>query len=645
MTETKDKLVKWVEDKIGDHPADRYKFGIMAQEYAWYRGDQFRVWDQSLGILRDVNIARECRCIYNVCRPIVNMFGAKMLKGDPQPRFQPYPDNTEMTDRSLSSVGNAMSQYWWKTAIEAPLKLRQQVQWGAITGIGIGKIYYDKTKRSGEYTGEIEFDTVNPFHFFPNPDARCDDELRWVIHRFPMEKSSVEDQFGIERGSLLADEKRTVEDKRIVGGRFVDEYISSSDEETVFVHDIWIKKNKEYPKGMHAIVAGGKMLLQEDNPEPETLPFFTFRVKPLPDELYGAGVLRDILTLQRDMNRIESLIQANASFMGNVKWMVSRNAEVLKTSLNNEEFGVVEFDGPIEPKQSQASPLPAHITNRWWDTLRKIQYITGLQDAGSGMIPYRGSQTSPGVIKELKLSEEMIFAQDVAELSDYIRRVMRRYFQLAHTYYSTPRKISIIGENKKPEIIWFDAQKFVNPPDFDVNVGSGFSQSREAKMDQMIQFAQTGIFDKIPGIDWRSIGEELLEYSGLNKIHEDTYRDEYQARNNLMMILCGNDVSVSPYANLQVHKKVFIDYIKQPDYDDLLDEQKAAIDQYIQKIEEMMQPPAQVLPGAPAMGPGNQMPQMQTATEQMDAAMRRRQATGQPVGIEGQGEYMPPPGA
>jgi hypothetical protein len=639
MAKEKEDWVKWTEDKIGENPTDSNKFGLFAQEYAFYRGDQYRVWDKRLGILREVPIAREARCIYNVCRPIVNLFVAKMLKGDPEPRFRPYPDNTEENDKNLTAIGNGMSQYWWKTVVNGSSKLRHQCQWGGITGILVGKLYFDKNKKSGRYTGEIDFETVNPFHFFCNYDARNDDEMRWVIHRFPKEKSVVEEEFGLEKDSLKADDKRSIEDKRVSGGAFVDQYVSAEDKSTVFVHDIWIKACKEYPNGKHVIVAGKKELVSEDNSEPDMLPFFTARVKPLPDELYGDGILKDILTLQRDMNRVESIVQGNAAFMGNGKWMVNRASNVSQTALNNEEYERVDYDGEM-PNRVQGVPVPEQIANRWWDIWRKILLIVGFSEAGRGDIPFRGSQTSPGVIKELKSSEDVNFAPEIAELTDYVGKVMRRYFFLTRKYYLEPRIIEIVGENKKPEVLTYMAQDFIKDPDFDIAVGSGFSQSQEAKMDQMIQFAQTGLFDKIPNFNWSSFGEQVMEYGGLNKLSEDTYKDEKQAKYNLQLVLMNQPAPVSKYTNFPVHIKVFTDYTKNPEYRDKDLEVRGKIDAYIsdcnlyiqQQIIEQQQTmggmPQQ--PPPPQMGPGNQRKQMQTGTEKEAATAARSSATGQP---------------
>ena len=685
--EKEEKWLQWVDDNIKEHPVDTYKFGPMAQAYAWFRGDQYRIWDKRLGVLRQVNLARETRCIYNLMRPLVSMFVAKMLKGDPIPRFKPFPDNTERSDEETSKIGNGMLQYWWKTAVQGSKKLRHQCQWGGIGGIGIGKIYYDKEKKSGQYTGEAEYETVNPFHFRTNPDARNDDEMRWGAHSFPSELSVIEERFDLPKGTLLPDQKSMVEEKRVSGGMHVDEYISEEEKDTVIVHDIWFKACREYPLrweaekdisgqpamdengepkgewkgGRHVIVAGGKVLVDEDNPEPDMLPFITFRVKALPDELYGDGLLKDVLPLQRDANRCESIVQANAALMGNTKWLVNNNSNVSPSALNNEESERVNYDG-IAPERSQGVPVPEQIANRWWDIWRKMLLIVGFNEAGRGDIPYRGSQTSPGVIKQLIQSEEVMFAQDIAEMSDYCIEIARRYFFLASKYYAEDRMVSVLGENRRPEVVIFKAKEFKDP-DFDVEVGSGFSLSKEARMDQMIQFAQTNLFDRIPGIDWAEVGHELLEYAQLYKISEKTFKDEKQAEENLDIILMGQDAPFSKHANFDAHIKVFTDYTKNPEYRGRDVDTRAAIDQYIDKchqlkLQQMMgEIQRQVMEkmimqnlvaqtmgqgGMPQIGPGNGQPQGNTASQEMEAGAARRQGTGQPVqNMEGQAQPAP----
>ena len=511
---TTDKWVTWVNDKLGDNPTKNFKFGKIEWCYAFYRGEQYKIWDERKGYVREVNIARESRSVYNICRPFADAFVAKMLKNDPIPVVTPLSTNTEEFDEDLSLAFSAVSEYWWKAVVDGSQKLRDCVTWGAIGGIGICKVYWNKNKQSGIYSGDVDWEIVNPRHVFFNPDARKEDELRWVIHRFPKEKKVVEEEFNLAEDSLTADDKEKSEGDRTDSTNSQDTYAQAEDKATVLVHDCWIKKCKEYPKGKHIIVAGDRKLVEEDNPEPDTVPFFVYGVKALPDDLYGQGIIFPILTVQRDMNRLNSLIMENSSQMGLIKWLVPEQANLQPQSLTNESGEVVPYNAPYKPEQSQATALPNHIVARSGELFRDAQFITGIQDIAT--IPYRGSQTSPGVMRELKSSEEVIFNTEVNGASDLVRRIMKRFRLLTKKYYVEDRVVQVMGENKYLEAKTYFAGNDNNDYDFDIKVGAGFSKSDEAVMDEIMKLDQgnPSFFDK-GGVDRGVLTEFVMRKVGL----------------------------------------------------------------------------------------------------------------------------------
>jgi hypothetical protein len=631
---TKDKWVNWAEGKLGDHPTKNFKHGKIEWCYAFYRGEQYKIWDERKGYVRDVNIPRECRSIRNICRPFVNAFTAKMLKDDPIPSVRPFSTNTEEFDENASLAFNAVSEYWWKSVVDGSKVLHDAVEWGAIGGIAIVKEYWDKNLKSGIYTGDVNLSCINPLHFFANADARSEEELRWVIHRFPREKAVVEDEFGLERGSLSADDKEKSEGDRTFSTKSLDTYHSESDKETVLVHDIWIKKCKDHKNGKHVVVAGGRTLVDEDNPHPNKLPFLIYNVRALRDDLYGQGIIFPILTIQRDMNRLNSIIMENASQMGLVKWLVPEQANTLPGAFTNEAGEIVPYTHPYKPEQSNVSPIAAHIVNQVGELFRMAQFITGLQDVGMGMIPYRGSQTSPGVVRELKGSEDVIFAPEIRGVNDLVKRIMRRYRELSRDGYIEDRVVQIMGENKRMEATTYLAGDDANDYDFEFNAGAGFAKSDEATMDEIMTLDQSGFFDK-GGVDRRVITEFVMRKVGLHKLREDTFKDERQAKRNLEKVVNNIKPVISKYINPDAHIKVFTDFTKTENWDGLDDGIKFSIDWYIDQCNAikmgMMAPqmPQQMQGGGGPMP--QQMPQMPTPMEQDEAALNRAQGQGQPV--------------
>jgi hypothetical protein len=641
---TKDRWVNWVEEKLGDHPTKNFKFGKIEWCYAFFRGEQYKIWDERKGYVRDVNIPRECRSIRNICRPFVNAFTAKMLKDDPIPTVRPFSTNTEEFDENASLAFNAVAEYWWKSAVDGSKVLHDAVEWGGIGGIAIIKEYWDKNLSSGIYTGDVNLSCINPLHFFPNPDARSEAELRWVIHRFPKEKSVVEDEFGLERGSLSADDKEKAEGDRTFSTKSLDTYHAESDEETVLVHDVWIKRNKEHKRGKHIVVAGGRTLVEEDNPNPDLLPFLIYNVRALRDDLYGQGIIFPILTIQRDINRLNSIIMENASQMGLVKWLVPEQANTLPSAFTNEAGEIINYTHPYKPEQSGVSPIAAHIMNETGELFRMAQFITGLQDVGMGMIPYRGSQTSPGVVRELKGSEDIIFAPEIRGVNDLVKRIMRRYRLLSRGGYIEERVVQIMGENKRMEALTYLAGDDRNDYDFEFNAGAGFAKSDEATMDEIISLEQAQFFDK-GGVDRRVLTEYVMRKVGLHKLREDTFKDERQARRNLDKVLNHINPIISKYINPDSHIKVFVDFTKTETWEAQDDWIKYAIDFYIDQCNAIKM--GQMAPQFPPQMqmPPQQMPQQPTPMEQAEASENRAQGTGQPVLDDmGQAVEMASPG-
>ena len=646
---TKDKWAVWADEKLGDNPTKNFKLGKIEWCYAFYRGEQYKIWDERKGIVRDVNIPREARSVYNICKLFADIFVSKMLKNDPIPTVRPFSTNTEEFDENLSLAFGAVSEYWWKAIADGSKQLTDTVRWGAIGGIGVSKVYWDKNMKSGIYTGDVKWESINPRHVFFNPDARTEDELRWVIHRFPKEKSVVEEQFNLEKDSLTADDKELSEGDRTFSTKSQDGYSTADDKDTVLVHDIWIKKCREHKKGKHVIVAGGKTLVEEDNTEPDVLPFFVYNVNELLDDIYGLGIIFPILTIQRDMNRLNSLIMENSSRMGSVKWLVPEQGNFLPQSFTDEGGEKIPYTAPYKPEQTQAASMPQHIVARWGELFRIAQTITKLQDVGMGMIPYRGSQTSPGVISQLKDSEDVLFAVEVATVSNFVRRIMKRFRMLTKKYYAEERIVQVMGENKYMEAQTYLAGADNNDYDYDFGAGGGFAKSDDAIVSQIMKLGegqpQNTLLDKF-GVDWRTVGDIVMRKVGLIKLHEDTYKDTRQAKWNLQDVLNGVRPIISKYINPDAHIKVFTDYTKTEQYRTIDNGIKFAIDYYIDQCNAikmgMMQPqmPPQGMPQ-----PGLQMPIGQTPEEQAEASLNRSQGTGQPMPQDmGQAEGMAPQG-
>jgi len=617
--ETKTNWTSWLQERIGSGSEapqkSNLKFGRIAWCQAFDRGDQYKILNEETGVVEDVYMTRETRCIYNVCKTFNDAYAAKMWKGNPTPVTRPFSTNTESYDEDVNVATNAAVEYWWKTTADGPIKLYDITRTAAVGGIGVAKEYYDKNRQSGIYTGEIVLEKVNPLHFYYNMDATCDEELREVIHRFPKDKAVAEEEFAEQMKKLgiteLEPQSRSdANPETIAASKKLGIGQHEDVKTTVIENDIWVKKSKKYPNGKHVIVIGDHTLVEEDNPEPDKLPFFTYAVNPQDNDIQGLGITYPIIPIQRDMNKNRSIIAENSDTMGHLKWIEKEGSVTNPAAFDDMSGERIQFTGDFAPTQSRVNPIPEYISSGFWDLLEIAKFVTHLQDIGLGTLPKRGSQMSTGTTTELVNSEEVMFAPDKARMVGFVQKIVRRYLFLAKKYYAEDRIVTIVGENKRPEAVTFKAEQLDDNYNVDINVGDGFARSDDAQVTAITQLMQTQAFDKA-GVDPRLIMEELLKKMGLVKIKEDTFKDERQAKRYLNLILAGQSAPYSEFINPNAHIKVFTDYIKQPDYDVLDVNIRVGIDRYLKQMVAMtigqgapMPPPPNAEPGAP----GNEFP-------------------------------------
>ncbi len=639
------KKTNWVEwrnkriGRSGEAPQRaNLKFGRIAWCQAFDRGDQYKKLDEVTGEVKDVFITRETRCIYNVCRTFNDAYAAKMWKGNPVPTTSPFSTNTEDYDEDVSVATNAAVEYWWKTVVNGPIKGNGTTRTAAVGGIGWAKILYNKNQKSGLYDGEVIWDRVNPLHAYPNADATCDEEIREFDHHFPKEKSVAEEEFAEQMKKLGITElqsqsKNDAHPDIAETSKKISSLQSDEVKETVIIDDIWITACKKYPKhwvaetdefgmpavddqgnpkgewrgGRHVIMVGDDVLVDEECSEPEcdSVPFFSFAVNKSDDDLIGIGVTYPIIPIQRDMNKLNSIVAENADTMGHLKWVIKEGSVTNPSAFDNMSGEVISYSGDTAPKQSTASPLPVHITGRFWELMEMAKFITKIQALDLGTIPKGGSQMSTGTTNRMTESEEVMFSPEINRLKDFVGRIVRRYLFLAKKYYKEERIVTITGENKRPEAVAFKAEALQDNYNVDIKVGEGFSRSDDAQVMAITNLMQTPAFDQ-SGIDPRVVMEEMMKKMGLTKLKEDTFKDERQAKRYLKLILSGENAPYSEFVNPNAHIKVFTDFIKQPQYDGLDVKIRVGIDRYLKQMVNMTM--GQNAPPPAAVPPGNTAP-------------------------------------
>jgi hypothetical protein len=639
---------EWIRERIGSGSESVQKSNLVFGKIGWCnafdRGDQYKILNETTGMIEDVYTTRETRCLYNIIKTFNDAYAAKMWKGNPIPTTTPFSTNTEDYDEDVNVATNAGVEYWWKTSANGSVKGYDTIRTGAVGGIAYAKVYYDKNKKSGMYTGEVVWEKLNPLHCHPNADATCDEEFREFNHRYPLEKSVAEERWSEQMKKLGIKELQTsskndAHPEETDASKKLDDTVNAEVKYTVIVNDIWIKKCKKYPNGKHVVVIGQDTLVDEDNPEPDMLPFFANAVNPIDGHLVGTGVTYPIIPIQRDMNKLNSIISENSDYMGHLMWLVKEGSITNPSGIGDLAGQYLEYSGDKEPTQSRANPLPVHITGRFWELMEMAKFITKIQALDLGTIPKGGSQMSNQTTGRLTESEEVMFAPEVERWKNFFSKIINRQLYLSKEYYAEDRIVKIVGENKRPEAIIFKHEQLDDNYNVDTKLGQGFARSDEAQVAAITNLMQTPAWEA-SGIDPKIVMSELLKKNGLTKIKEDTFKDERQAKRFLRFIVenPGKDYPINRYVDPMAHIRVFTDYTKQPEFDIADPLIRGAIEKYIDRMVEMTMPPPQPTPGGGGNGigtPGNMPSPVPNPNEQIDLGGR----PPEPI-IAGQAEDM-----
>jgi len=628
------KWVNFINNNVIEHPIKRDYHPRMAIAKNFYKGEQYRALDEETGIISDVKVNRETRSKANIIKVFIKVWAAKMLAGNPIPQFSAHEGNTEDFDNDVARVCQDLC-----SVITKKEKFRRKnstdVKNAGKLGFAVTKVYFDSSAGKsvneilGEedtiLTGEVKRDSVNPFHFFMDTTATSDENMRWACHRYPVPITVAEDAFDKPRGTFSADDKteerEDIKNATTVNNDYaVDE--SGENNDIVYVNDLYFRSDSEYKNGKHVIIINQEVLVNEDNPQGSELPFIMLKINAEDDEIMSTSYAYDLISQQRDYNKMNSIIMENAEWAGFNKTYENRNNNY--NDAVSDAIGIREGDTDAPPVSMQAKPLPDYLVSgpvRIHDTMKTVM---NLQNVDFSQIPTRGTNSSGKVIDELKESSRVAFADDIGAIKDFLEKIYFKVLRLYQKHLTVDELCKIIGKNKKDQIKKFMKVDF-SPTSFDVTIriAEGFAQSPSTKFDQIMQLYSAGVFDS----PHRDIIMRSIDNNGnVAAITESYLNDERKAKYNLDLVLKGKgeDVSVSQYDNHDTHKKVFIDFIKSPEWHDTDIDIKQVLDRYIanmdiakmanvQKQMQMQMMQQQMMQGGMGGGMPQQQPAMPTA--------------------------------
>jgi hypothetical protein len=329
----------------------------------------------------------------------------------------------------------------------------------------LGKLIFGKYKTITE--SYPEFETVDQFSFFIDPDADRIKKAKYVIHKIYLSEEEIkENREGIYKNLQCVEGKKI--DDNYIGERWRIHDLSNKqrgriltssgggsgsekpiEEKFVEVREHYFRSSKKYPLGRLIVLANDNIVLKDDiNPYwylDGEFPFIEVKDQPVPKEFWAIGEIEPIEGLQYERNHIRNRRMDSAEQTMDKMWRIDPDSEVDENELVWQPSGIIHakageveiFEaGPASPSGYQEEDI----------VKQDIQVTSGISDFTRGQVAKGFSETYGGILTLINEANQR-FALKIKLIGEMgIKRIVKMLLQMEEYNAEKKRTIRITGE-------------------------------------------------------------------------------------------------------------------------------------------------------------------------------------------------------
>jgi hypothetical protein len=620
-----------------NHPDVQFRFPRWRKIIAWVAGYQYYDYNTKTRELMDAPIPRPRRLVFNRLRSFSKMLLSKLASSTPQGSIIPNTD--EQADIDAAEIGDMVYDFlsdklnfatlqrtfkmWYILANAAYLR----VFWNEEDEGALGTEDRETKDETGTVTdkrtvvvkepGDVGMEVVSPFNCRHDPLKIDRREWRWFIYGHDEDAEALEEEYGLERGTLVDNKATTSQnpytleltgDKDFSVARpMLSETITGR---VVTKKQLWTKRIYVYTAGNTFLEAGG-------NPERE-IPFFKYEERLVPIENYEKGMIyndstiKDMIPVQREYNRWKRNISKALERACKVKILMPFDATVNKAHfLEDAGTTIIDYNsraGP-PPHQLQLDPLPAFAPQHATDLEREFESIGGLHEASFGRLPERASHASGTLVNLLVEQDDVVIDPIVGEIDRVFSDAWRFALELVQNNYAISRLIKVVGTNHASGCKKFSGADLRGNTDIRVSSSVGLPKSRALRTEYILKLMQLGLLT-----DQKTI-LELLEFGDARRVFTDQLLHEKRALRENSMIEdrkypnMDSTKWVYQFEDSMAHMKIHLRLRIGPKWDQLTPEQQAVLESHIQATAKKLQVEAAAQAQAQAQAQAAKNPQ------------------------------------
>ena len=482
----------------------------------WVTGNHYAKWDkQTQQITTSApqvgHVQITINKVYTTLRSVRNF----VLRNRPRAEVNPEyltPENVE----------EAIKLNRYLDFLHDKLKMRRKLKaslWHSLKqSVGFWQILWDADEK------EIVINVVDPYDLYIDPVARDMDEARYLYlavrrtiddvtndpkYRDYIKKNKIELKGD---GKLAASSYK----ERLMNYDKTEDTKGNPDKNsTVIVKELWYKEYDEEGKQTIKITtrAGDVTIREPEDTKLDRFPFFKLPCDVDPLKMYGQGWVKNLISPNKLLNRLESSVAEWNDLMNKGKWVTDKGAGV--RVINNSNGQIIEKKRGFDVTQAAIQPMSAAVFKQIDNVNTYIEDIGGAHDASMGRIP-TGAKSGKA-LEALQVGDSNNMSEIVENVEEFLEDVYEYILKLAAEKYQFARNIitftnsgerdfiTLIGEDAK-DIAPEGAVIIPKNVMVDVKITSWLAETQEARRDALLKLFELQAIDTQTLLEGYAIG-------------------------------------------------------------------------------------------------------------------------------------------
>lgn len=513
---------------------------------------------------RAASYLRKNRLNVNKILPTLQNRLARLCKNPP--KFDVIPESDATEDKEAARLSLQILTCMWEK-LEVNRKRIPLYMWLQQAGHSWIKVYWDAAQgkpmidpETGErgYEGEVQIGIRSPFEIFPDPLAKDEADMQFLIEAKVRKLDYFKLQYP-ERGHLVKEEESWLlsaqYEQRInslnsrgpsQGG--MEASLKNSAIELIKYE----RRTEKYPNGRMIVTANGILLENKELPVGE-IPFAKFDDVIVAGKFYPEAVTTHLRPIQDQYNET---IRRRAQWTRNIlagKYTAARGSGLAQESMNDESGEIVYFD-PVPTSPDGGRPQPLNIPNipQWAYTEEdrlNMQFndISGISEVSRGNMP---SATIPAIGMQLLTEQDDTRIGVMTEQHEIAwAKAGSLILKYAENFWILPKKLKIAGPNLQYTVKEVVGQQIKGNTDVKVIRGSTLPGSKTLRRQEIMNAYQQGLLGQPsdPKVREKVLG--ALEFADVAEVWADYGLDMSQIKRGMDQLEAGFDIPLNEFDN------------------------------------------------------------------------------------------------